>query len=94
MADKALGEKGVFVLPDILANAGGVTVSYFEWLQNKAGESWDLSTVDGKLERRMQKSFSEVLKKSLEHGVGMREAAFILAINRALDICQGRGVFT
>ncbi|MFW9799363.1 MAG: Glu/Leu/Phe/Val dehydrogenase [Candidatus Thorarchaeota archaeon] len=94
LADKALGEKGVFVIPDILANAGGVTVSYFEWLQNKAGESWDLSTVDGKLERRMQKSFSEVLKNSLEHEVGMREAAFILAINRALDVCQGRGVFT
>ncbi|MHA2142103.1 MAG: Glu/Leu/Phe/Val family dehydrogenase [Candidatus Thorarchaeota archaeon] len=94
LADKALGEGGVFILPDILANAGGVTVSYFEWLQNKAGESWDLATIDGKLERRMQKSFSEVLKTSLEHDVGMREAAFILAINKALEICKGRGVFT
>ncbi|MHA2265322.1 MAG: Glu/Leu/Phe/Val family dehydrogenase [Candidatus Thorarchaeota archaeon] len=94
LADKALKEKRVFMLPDILANAGGVTVSYFEWLQNKAGESWDLATVDGKLERRIQRSFSEVLKNSLEHEVGMREAAFILAINKALEISKGRGVFT
>ncbi len=93
LADKILQDKEVYVLPDILANAGGVTVSYFEWLQNKAGESWELGQVYSKLQKRMATAYSDIKKISNGHRVTMREAAFIHAILRTMDVMQQRQIF-
>jgi len=81
-ADKVLFEKKVFLLPDILANAGGVTVSYFEWLQNKKGEHWTKEDVFEKLEKIMRKSFHDVWEIAKKYNTDMRTAAFILAMHR------------
>lgn len=81
-ADQVLNERGVIIIPDILANAGGVTVSYFEWVQNRTGESWDKDTVDAKLKSYMHAAFKCVLETKREHNVSFREAAFIVGLGR------------
>jgi len=81
-ADKILDKKGVFVIPDILCNAGGVTVSYFEWVQDRMGYFWSEEEVNRKLEEIMNKAFAEVLQISCAKKVNMRMAAFMLAIGR------------
>jgi glutamate dehydrogenase/leucine dehydrogenase len=91
-ADRLLAERKVFVIPDILANAGGVTVSYFEWVQNNAGFYWSEQEVHQRLEQYLVKAFHDVLRISLEYGVNMRVAAFMLAIKRVVDVIQFRGV--
>ncbi len=68
-ADKILDEKGIFVIPDILANAGGVTVSYFEWVQDRGGYFWDEETVNQRLEKIMVQSFDEVAQMAARQGV-------------------------
>lgn len=81
-ADEYLYENGVIILPDILTNAGGVTVSYFEWYQNKNNESWDEKKVDVELNKKMKTAFNEVLSYSKEKNISIRQAAYALAIER------------
>src|SRR5262247_3898565 len=81
-ADRILQKKGVFVIPDILCNSGGVTVSYFEWVQNRMGFYWPEQEVNQRLEQAMVPAFRDVLGKSVEHKVNMRVAAFMVAIER------------
>ena len=90
-ADEVLFERGMFVIPDILCNAGGVTVSYFEWVQNLSRYSWEKNEVYDKLDRRMTKTFWEVLKVSLEHRINMRVAAHMIAVNRVVEAMKLRG---
>jgi glutamate dehydrogenase/leucine dehydrogenase len=81
-ADEILEEKGIQVIPDILANAGGVTVSYFEWFQNMHGEKWTRNDVFEKLQGMMMSSFEEVLEAKLSYNVSFRKAAYIIAIDK------------
>src|SRR5437868_448589 len=92
-ADAMLEEKGIFVIPDILANAGGVTVSYFEWVQDRAGYFWSESTVNERLEEIMVHSFQAVLALSKQHRVNMRTAAYMLAISRVATVHRLRGIY-
>ncbi len=92
-ADKALEDRGVFVIPDILANAGGVTVSYFEWVQDRQAYFWDEPTVNGRLENILTRSFHDVLAASQRHGVNMRIAAYMLAIERVAAVHRLRGLY-
>jgi glutamate dehydrogenase (NAD(P)+) len=90
-ADTALFQKKVTVLPDILANAGGVTVSYFEWAQDIQGFFWPLEEVNQRLERVMVRSYADVHKVAVEKKVHNRTAAYVLAIQRVVDAIQTRG---
>lgn len=81
-ADEILNKKGIIIVPDVLANSGGVTVSYFEWYQNMHSESWKLKEVEDKLKEKMVKAFMEVWKISKEMQVNLRAAAYILALKR------------
>jgi len=92
-ADEILQQKGIFVIPDILANAGGVTVSYFEWVQDRGGYFWDEETVNSRLERIMVTSFREVAERSEAHKVSMRIAAYIVAIDRVAKVHRLRGMY-
>ena len=89
-ADEILSKKDILLIPDILANAGGVTVSYYEWIQNRTGEYWDLETVYSKLEKVMKKSFEEVYSIKEKDNSDMRTAAYILAITRVLEAVRHR----
>ena len=81
-ADDILARLGVTVVPDILANAGGVTVSYFEWAQNRQGVSWPISEVHSRLRRMMEEAGGAVLDLSRQKGVSLRRAAYVLALDR------------
>ncbi len=93
MADDILTRKGVFLLPDILANAGGVTVSYFEWVQDLQNFFWEEDQVNAKLEAMMKRAFSEVYETSKRYKVNMRVGAYILAIGRVAEATMVRGLF-
>ncbi|HXE74808.1 MAG TPA: Glu/Leu/Phe/Val dehydrogenase [Candidatus Xenobia bacterium] len=93
MADDILTRKGVFLLPDILANAGGVTVSYFEWVQDLQNFFWEEDQVNAKLETMMKRAFNEVYETSKRYKVNMRVAAYILAIGRVAEATMVRGLF-
>lgn len=93
IASKILDEKGVVTVPDILANAGGVTVSYFEWVQDRMGYFWTEEVVNARLEQIMVKSFADVDQVAQKHKVSMRIAAYILAIDRVASVYRMRGVF-
>jgi len=92
-ADRILDEKGVFVIPDILANAGGVTVSYFEWVQDRGGYFWDEETVNQRLEKIMVHSFEEVTSMAERHGLDNRIGAYMLAIERVAAVHRLRGMY-
>src|SRR5262249_21844403 len=92
-ADEMLRENGVTVLPDILANAGGVTVSYFEWVQGLQNFFWDLKRVQDELQRVMEKSFGEVNAKADESDCDYRTAAYTIAISRVAEACRLKGLF-
>jgi glutamate dehydrogenase (NAD(P)+) len=92
-ADQILQDKGILVIPDILANAGGVTVSYFEWVQDRGGYFWDEETVNSRLERIMVESFNEVAGMAARHSVSMRIAAYMVAIDRVAKVHRLRGMY-
>jgi glutamate dehydrogenase (NAD(P)+) len=92
-ADVILDAKGVYVIPDILANAGGVTVSYFEWVQDRGGYFWDEETVNDRLQKIMMRSFDEVSEMSEKHKVSMRIGAYMLAIDRVAAMHRMRGLY-
>ena len=92
-ADDILTEKRVFVVPDILANSGGVTVSYFEWVQDRQGYFWSESMVNDHLDHTLRTSFTEVLQYANTHSVSNRIAAYMLAIDRVAYTLRQRGIY-
>jgi len=92
-ADDILESKGVFVIPDILANAGGVTVSWFEWVQNRSGDNWSEDVVNERLTATMQRAFREVLRISKEERLTMRTAAYCVGIERVAKAHRLRGLY-
>jgi glutamate dehydrogenase (NAD(P)+) len=92
-ADRILSHKGIFVIPDILANAGGVTVSYFEWVQDRGGYFWDEETVNNRLERIIVRAFEEVIAMAERHGDDNRLGAYMLAIDRVAAVHRLRGMY-
>jgi glutamate dehydrogenase (NAD(P)+) len=92
-ADGILEDKGIFIIPDILGNAGGVTVSYFEWVQDRQGFFWRESEVNERLQDVMDQSFDQVVRYSETHGVNNRIAAYIMAIDRVARALKLRGIY-
>jgi glutamate dehydrogenase/leucine dehydrogenase len=90
-ADDIINEKGIMVVPDILANAGGVTVSYFEWVQNRIGYKWTLDRINRRCDRAMKDAFNNVFEVSQKHDVSLRLAAYILAIDKVSSSYKFRG---
>jgi glutamate dehydrogenase (NAD(P)+) len=92
-AHKYLHEHGVFVIPDILANAGGVTTSYFEWVQDRHGYFWEEAEVNQKLERKMCEAFDAVFTTAQRYKTDMRTGAYVVAINRVATVTKMRGMY-
>jgi glutamate dehydrogenase (NAD(P)+) len=92
-ADRVLDRRGVLVVPDILANAGGVTASYFEWVQSRQGMGWEEDEVARRLRGYMDEAFTAVWAKSETLGVSMRRAAFALGVERVAEAHNARGLF-
>jgi glutamate dehydrogenase/leucine dehydrogenase len=92
-ADEILARKGTFVIPDILCNAGGVTVSYLEWVQNRMGYYWPEHRVNDDLQRIMEAAFDEVYDTMKRRRVTMRIAAFMVAIRRVTEASEMRGLY-
>jgi glutamate dehydrogenase (NAD(P)+) len=92
-ADEVLRQRGIDILPDILANSGGVIVSYFEWTQNKNNEHWDLDEVDGRLRKRMAAIYARALDGAARLGTDLRTACYAVALERLQAAYQERGIF-
>jgi glutamate dehydrogenase (NAD(P)+) len=92
-AHKIMYDRGIFVVPDILANSGGVTVSYFEWVQDRYGYFWEEEEVNTRLEKKMIEAFDDVLQTSLRHKVDLRTGAYVVAIHRVGTVTKMRGMY-
>jgi glutamate dehydrogenase (NAD(P)+) len=92
-ADRVLADEGVFLVPDILANAGGVTVSYYEWVQDLYSYFWSESEINNRLEQTMQTAFQSVYEKAQQFDTDMRTGAYILAVDRVAEATRMRGIF-
>jgi glutamate dehydrogenase (NAD(P)+) len=90
-ADAILHRRNVFVIPDFLCNAGGVTVSYFEWVQNQRGMPWELEDVHRRLDRKMTRAFAESLAEARRHRVDPRMGAYCVAVTRVAEAVRARG---
>jgi glutamate dehydrogenase (NAD(P)+) len=91
--DRVLAERGIDVIPDILANSGGVIVSYYEWLQNKRSESWEADEVISRLERRMRRNYQAVVDKARDLKTDYRTASYAIALERLRDVYRARGIW-
>jgi glutamate dehydrogenase (NAD(P)+) len=92
-AHNLMHERGILVIPDILANSGGVTASYFEWVQDRYGYFWTEAEVNERLEAKMCEAIDAVLKTSVKYSVDMRTAAYLVAINRVATVTRLRGMY-
>ena len=92
-ADEVLQDKEVLVVPDILANAGGVTASYFEWVQNRQGFFWTEEEVNQRLDRMMERAFNKVYATANDHDVSLRIAAYVVGVRRVAEALQMRGIY-
>ncbi|MFL6229346.1 MAG: Glu/Leu/Phe/Val family dehydrogenase [Pyrinomonadaceae bacterium] len=92
-ADRVLADRGVFLVPDILANAGGVTVSYYEWVQNQYNYFWTEERVNETLEQTMRRAFADVYAKAQQFDTDMRTGAYVLAVGRVAEATRVRGIF-
>jgi glutamate dehydrogenase (NAD(P)+) len=92
-ADIVLERRGITVVPDVLANAGGVTVSYFEWVQDLQSFFWDEDEINARLEKVMHRAFTEVWETSKQQGVSLRQGAYVLAIQRVAEATTDRGIY-
>jgi glutamate dehydrogenase (NAD(P)+) len=92
-ADVILKDRGIPVIPDILANAGGVIVSYFEWVQGRDAFFWSLDEVNARLRRIIVRSYDEVAQMASEHGLSLREGAHLLAVQRVAEATRIRGIY-
>lgn len=92
-ADAILDQKGIMVVPDILANAGGVTVSYFEWVQNRLGYYWTEERVNRRADRAMKMAFDNVFAAAEKHKINMRLAAYVVALEKVAGTLKIRGSF-
>ncbi|MEE8538097.1 MAG: glutamate dehydrogenase, partial [Acidobacteriota bacterium] len=92
-ADEILHKNGIFLIPDILANAGGVTVSYFEWVQGLSAFFWEEEEINRRLEKIMKRAFNEVRSAAEKYNVHMRTAAYIVGVNRVAEATRLRGIF-
>jgi glutamate dehydrogenase (NAD(P)+) len=92
-ADRILESNGVMVIPDILCNAGGVTVSYFEWVQDREEFFWAIEEINARLRRLMTRAFDDTMRVSREHQVEPRLAAYMLAVGRVAEATLTRGIY-
>jgi len=92
-ADDVLHDRGILVVPDVICNAGGVTVSYFEWVQDLQNLFWREATINARLKEVMVKSFNDVLETSKKHKVDMRTAAYMVAVGRVAEATLTRGIY-
>ena len=92
-ADDILHERGIMVIPDILCNAGGVTVSYFEWVQDREEFFWSIDEINARLRRIMVRAFEDVHRTAVEHDTDLRLAAYMLSVNRVAEATLTRGFY-